>query len=85
MHRQPLVIIGNENENYEIRMASFLLRPQDGGRDIEIPGGKTTIGRGPFLGVRKNYCLLATVFMELILVFYPACVHTLTYFCPIER
>ncbi|XP_068681989.1 aprataxin and PNK-like factor [Montipora foliosa] len=32
-------------------MASFLLRPQDGGRDIEIPGGKTTIGRGPFLGV----------------------------------
>ncbi|XP_067031216.1 aprataxin and PNK-like factor [Acropora muricata] len=30
---------------------SFLLRPQHGGKDIAIPCGKTTIGRGPFLGV----------------------------------
>ena len=32
-------------------MATFILRPQNGGRDIAIPTGKTTIGRGPFLGV----------------------------------
>ncbi|XP_015778992.1 PREDICTED: aprataxin and PNK-like factor [Acropora digitifera] len=38
--------------SYEIKMAiSFLLRPQHGGKDIAIPCGKTTIGRGPFLGV----------------------------------
>ena len=47
-----------EVPNYELRMAgSFVLRPQDGGKDIAIPCGKTTIGRGPFLGVRNMLCI----------------------------
>ena len=36
-------------------MATFLLRPHDGGKDVAVPSGKTTIGRGPFLGVRYEH------------------------------
>ena len=32
-------------------MAGVVLRPVDGGQDIELPLGKTTVGRGPFFGV----------------------------------
>ena len=39
-------------------MAAYLLRPRDGARDIKIPAGKTTIGRGPFLGVTTRLLLL---------------------------
>ena len=39
-------------------MATYLLRPQDGGKDIAIPFGKTTIGRGPFLGVRNTTTMI---------------------------
>ena len=45
-----------QHYSYEItiKMATFVLRPQQGGRDIAIPSGKTTIGRGPFLGVKDH-------------------------------
>ena len=32
-------------------MAGVVLRPVDGGQDIELPLGKTTVGRGPLFGV----------------------------------
>lgn len=32
-------------------MSSFYLRPLNGEKDIVVPFGKTTIGRGPLLGV----------------------------------
>lgn len=36
-------------------MSQITLKPlDDGQKAVEIPLGKTTIGRGPFLGVRIN-------------------------------
>lgn len=46
-------------------MATFTLRPQQGGRDIAIPPGKTTIGRGPFLGVSDKRVSRSHAVLEL--------------------
>lgn len=46
-------------------MATYLLRPQDGGKDIAIPFGKTTIGRGPFLGVSDKRVSRSHAVLEL--------------------
>ncbi|KAL9953010.1 hypothetical protein ACROYT_G040357 [Oculina patagonica] len=46
-------------------MATFLLRPQNGGKDITIPAGKTTIGRGPFLGVSDKRVSRSHAVLEL--------------------
>lgn len=46
-------------------MATFLLRPQHGERDIAIPVGKTTIGRGPFLGITDKRVSRSHALVEL--------------------
>lgn len=46
-------------------MAAYLLRPRDGARDIKIPAGKTTIGRGPFLGVTDKRVSRSHAVLEL--------------------
>jgi len=46
-------------------MATFILRPQQGGTDIAIPRGKTTIGRGPFLGVSDKRVSRSHAVLEL--------------------
>lgn len=40
-------------------MSQITLKPlDDGQKAVEIPLGKTTIGRGPFLGVRIKHTYL---------------------------